>query len=972
MSARNAHHLFEEICLHLARIKICGNILPATGPVSAGGDQGRDFETFKSYIGSELNLIGNAKVSDEILVFACSIQKNYKQKIKSDIKTITQKDSSASRIYFFSGEDVIVSDRHELQKWAKKNYSINLEILDANAISLYLTEDETFWIAVEFLRISSSHYPRQDGNQDWYTNTCESWKTEKPVFYNYAEFLELKNLIRYSTENKGAFQDLSFWIERLETFGADNKHPALKRKIFYEYCWAKFKGFRTWIGLEDDLSAFFDEIPELREIPDIEDTLNLLGVCIGLSAQNQVHINATELSQWRGQLVKKIDDAIERSLTAGRKAILFYLSGFLALYADPISDYSKKEDELQLISKKRLDLAFLRWQHTLDLIKDAPLFPLDWFVDIINKLTNRRPSISSHTAYDTLTLQLDELLAERMGEIAAADKSLERANIYYDNQFYLKAIRQLHQSKIKWFTQETLEKSLSAMLTISKCYQDIGLTFAAKYYALLAAYIAGGVDNLKLRNIVQTALKVAADCDYLQGSWCGYFDLARLVLVTNKLTSEKPHDFEEDSDLKRILYHSGVIRFLIEKIDEELLHFVDTLIEKTGMRDLVDEISENIPNLWEKMAFDEIWIKLEEIIVDRPFNDLGKDRNAVWSQLGVKWKVSWENNYITTIIVEQFLAFFQLLLASFANTDLYLLKTQVKLVIHIEEVENPVLNSIPSNTESTWKLTLPIIKEDRQFLVNEHFGNNLAIITQIFLEESLLPINKFNEILENHLKEDFTLEVFLANSYTTAYQAFISKKFFDLSNRKHHNAPKIEIPFKTKENKVFFWKNSPIPEYSTKNIEKMLKFRYNRSIIPIKYTLNRLKEDKGVLEVIHRLRGIFLDWHLLTAIMVITVNYRVNQILNSSFAKSPHLYQEHFQKLINTPESESDPPVPVSEFTEKKLKDVINGNMLSSLKRFGLDLHQRTPNFKSIAHFLRERTHYWTDDIDHPDPFNLS
>ena len=46
LSERNAQHEWEHLCRHLARDRICSNILPATGPVQAGGDQGRDFGTF--------------------------------------------------------------------------------------------------------------------------------------------------------------------------------------------------------------------------------------------------------------------------------------------------------------------------------------------------------------------------------------------------------------------------------------------------------------------------------------------------------------------------------------------------------------------------------------------------------------------------------------------------------------------------------------------------------------------------------------------------------------------------------------------------------------------------------------------------------------------------------------------------------------------------------------------------------------
>jgi len=39
LSERNAQHEWEHLSRHLARERICANILPATGPVQAGGDR---------------------------------------------------------------------------------------------------------------------------------------------------------------------------------------------------------------------------------------------------------------------------------------------------------------------------------------------------------------------------------------------------------------------------------------------------------------------------------------------------------------------------------------------------------------------------------------------------------------------------------------------------------------------------------------------------------------------------------------------------------------------------------------------------------------------------------------------------------------------------------------------------------------------------------------------------------------------
>jgi hypothetical protein len=50
----NAHHPFEQLCLGLTRRRIVSNVMPATGPVAAGGDDGRDGESYWSVVASEL------------------------------------------------------------------------------------------------------------------------------------------------------------------------------------------------------------------------------------------------------------------------------------------------------------------------------------------------------------------------------------------------------------------------------------------------------------------------------------------------------------------------------------------------------------------------------------------------------------------------------------------------------------------------------------------------------------------------------------------------------------------------------------------------------------------------------------------------------------------------------------------------------------------------------------------------------
>jgi hypothetical protein len=84
LSSQNKHHEFEHLARQFARLRIASNIVPATGPVSAGGDQGRDFETFRSYIKNSpiADSTFVALVADKRIVFGCSLQKKIEPKIR--------------------------------------------------------------------------------------------------------------------------------------------------------------------------------------------------------------------------------------------------------------------------------------------------------------------------------------------------------------------------------------------------------------------------------------------------------------------------------------------------------------------------------------------------------------------------------------------------------------------------------------------------------------------------------------------------------------------------------------------------------------------------------------------------------------------------------------------------------------------------------------------------------------------------
>ncbi len=165
LAARNAHHLFEEVCRHFALARISRSILPATGPVGQGGDQGRDFETFRTYLNGRLPGSFLAAESDRPVVFACTLQSGaLPRKIRQDVTAIAAGVPTGA-VYVFCEADLPVGRRHQLIAWAQREHGICLEVIDGTALAEQLVQEDLFWIAERFLAVPASMQPRSSCSQ---------------------------------------------------------------------------------------------------------------------------------------------------------------------------------------------------------------------------------------------------------------------------------------------------------------------------------------------------------------------------------------------------------------------------------------------------------------------------------------------------------------------------------------------------------------------------------------------------------------------------------------------------------------------------------------------------------------------------------------------------------------------------------------------------------------------------------------
>lgn len=127
---------FEHLCRKLAEKEICPNLKPQTGP-TGGGDSKVDTETYPvSERIAALWYVGNPeRSSKERWAFAFSAKRDWRSKIKDDIRKMAETGRGYTVAYFMTNQQVSDRARSTLEDDLKTKWNIDVRILDRNWIA---------------------------------------------------------------------------------------------------------------------------------------------------------------------------------------------------------------------------------------------------------------------------------------------------------------------------------------------------------------------------------------------------------------------------------------------------------------------------------------------------------------------------------------------------------------------------------------------------------------------------------------------------------------------------------------------------------------------------------------------------------------------------------------------------------------------------------------------------------------------
>src|SRR6266481_552679 len=441
LGARNAHHEFEHLCRELARRRICPNILPATGPVSGGGDQGADFESYKVGATVEDSSVTSTFFSRSVpdkWLFACSLELNYKKKVNEDLQAAKSFGEPITRPVFFHHLPIKVSARNRLKKDAKERHRLELEVFDGQAISEMLADRETSWIAKRYLSLPSEFVIDSDiASPTWFAEVLARSYSHGRL--TSADFFELKDAVRYATWRPELHSDLAELLQKMQAF-RDHGFRGIQRKVIYETFVASLRGLRTTAGLEDSLREYFSEIDSLSEPADIEDGAVLIGYALAASRDNLLAIPLAELRAWHEQLTQRAQQLKNESSSTARKCSCLFVEGYLAFNKYLTTDVETREEALTAF-RASAKSATGPWLKLAKLANDAPLFPIERVARLVNEFL---VPVEGIPGLEQLVRRIDALCLKRSGQERIAEHHRKRAVALLKAGQNLRALDELH------------------------------------------------------------------------------------------------------------------------------------------------------------------------------------------------------------------------------------------------------------------------------------------------------------------------------------------------------------------------------------------------------------------------------------------------------------------------------------------------------------------------------------------------
>ncbi len=472
---------FEHFARKLAEKELCPNLLPQTGP-TGGGDSKVDSETYP--VSSDISnrwyhADGKGReASTERWAFAFSTKKDWKTKVRDDIKSIAGTGRGYAVAYFITSRFAKDKDKASVQDELRKAYGIDVRILDRTWIVEKVFANGRERLAIETLRLSIPLTPTpkkgpRDSSRETELNELER-QIADPDRYRGLDYqlvedslqaaLLARGLERPRVEVDGRFDRASRLAEERGT-RQQQLRCAYNKAWTYFWWYDDFASFNQIYGTVEKLAQGTSQTSDLELLQNL---WQLLYASVGNG-----HIARTD-----GRLDERTA-ALEAELgrmrkEQGRPSAVLYASASVLL----MKLYKSFGDMAQL---KTLLQEF---RSIFEKSKGLIDFPALQFAQILMELGEHLPEDEGFDeAFESALI----VTRERESSVVSGRMLLRRGIQKLKGKRPYEAIRLLGRAQQDLALHESRNEMVGALGLCASAYEAVGLLWAARGCMLLAA-----------------------------------------------------------------------------------------------------------------------------------------------------------------------------------------------------------------------------------------------------------------------------------------------------------------------------------------------------------------------------------------------------------------------------------------------------------------------------------------------------
>ncbi|MGW8987810.1 hypothetical protein ACWGQ9_34820 [Streptomyces parvus] len=574
-----------------------------------------------------------------------------------------------------------------------------------------------------------------------------------------------------------------------------------------------------------------------------------------------------------------------------------------------------------------------------------------------------------HPLYRDVRDLLDQATDRVTGQSARGERAQYRGHALIKGGRLPQALQEIHQAKANWLRGDTLEGGLIMLLLCARLYSELGLPIAAKQYALAAATAAKSAPNPELSRFIPRGIIHAARYDRQAGNWISATRLFCIGLMAQEAYCDEPYDHERYPYVWEMMADQALTLRAAGAVRPGFVPLLRAIAASAGIDTVIDEML--APTADGLTATEEAYTEEADTHgVGRPFSDAGPTRCYAWNALGVDWEITCPNDRLSVLAAERYTAALQVFLGELAIQDPVFLPGRLSVEIRTDTAlphdQPAVCDQSADRDTNRWRLRLPTAASADLETEPSHL---ITVLIEVVLSQSLLSDEAFMHLVEQALADGLWHKLFVARPYDELADFLRADDYQTMAALADPAVGAGTPRGQAKPAALPAW-TGPGPGYKHETALDTVRNRYAVMLPIVRYTLSRLAADPGFRHTATQLRQEgWRDWHLLTAIANAVGNHRAQQ---QGLGLSPGDSPEHRARILaamQAPERPDDPPVPAEAFTEHALRSHLSVAAVSTARGLGLAIRPGPIDPQALLSVLGERYGYWTDDIEHKDPF---